>query len=124
MYFLFIFLILIMAITIHAVTQFKMKAELTGEAYLSITAKNILPASRTCKYCSFVTFAGMFITGLIMIIEGSNANWSLLQMSEAQWKNLYLTLTVIFVLFFGLHLYTHSHWLKNFFSRKHNLVKK
>lgn len=124
MYFLFIFLILITAITIHAVSQFKKKAELTGEADLSITAKNILPASRTCKYCSLITFTGMFITGLIMIIEGTDGNWSLMQLSEVQWKNLHLTLTVIFVLFFGLHLYTHSHWLKNVFSRKRNFVRK
>lgn len=124
MYFLFIFLILITAIIIHAVSQFKKKAELTGEADLSITAKNILPASRTCKVCSIITFAGMFVTGLIMLFEGAGEDWTLLQLSEVQWKNLHLTLTVIFVLFFGLHLYTHSHWLKNVFSRRHNLVRK
>lgn len=124
MYFLFIFLILITAIIIHAVSQFKKKAELTGEADLSITAKNILPASRTCKYCSLITFTGMFLTGVIMMIEGTEGNWSLLQLSDVQWKNLHLTLTVIFILFFGLHLYIHSHWLRNVFSRKNNLVKK
>lgn len=124
MYFLFIFLILITAIIIHAVSQFKKKAELTGEADLSITARNILPASRTCKYCSMITFAGMLITGLILLLEGTDSNWSLLQLSEVQWKNLHLTLTVTFVLFFGLHLYTHTHWLKSVFTRKHNFVKK
>lgn len=124
MYFLFIFLILITAITIHVVSQFKKKAELTGEADLSITARNILPASRTCKYCSMITFAGMLVTGFIMLLEGSDSSWSLLQLSETQWKNLHLVLTAVFVLFFGLHLYTHSHWLKNIFSRKHDLIKK
>jgi phosphatidylglycerophosphate synthase len=124
MYFLLIFVILITAIIIHAVSQFKKKAELSGEADLSITAKNILPASRTCKLCSFVTFIGMFTTGLIMLAEGTDGDWSLLQMNEVQWKNLHLTLTMIFVIFFGLHLYTHSHWLKNVFTGKQNLVKK
>ena len=124
MYFLFIFLILVTAIIIHAVSQFKKKAELTGEADLSITAKNILPASRTCKYCSLVTFTGMFLTGIIMLIEGTDGNWSLLQLSDVQWKNLHLTLTVVFIIFFGLHLYIHSHWLKNIFSVKHNLIIK
>ena len=117
-------LILITAITIHSVSQFKKKAELTGEANLSITAKNILPASRTCKYCSFITFAGMFITGMIMLVEGTGGDWTLLQMSEVQWKNLHLTLTVIFILFFGLHLYTHSYWLKNIFTKRNAPVKK
>ena len=124
MYFLFIFLILITAIIIHAVSQFKKKAELSGESELSITAKNILPASKTCKYCSFFTFIGMFITGIILLVEGTDGNWSLLQLSEVQWMNLHLTLTVIFILFFGLHLYIHSHWLKNIFNRKHNYIRK
>ncbi len=124
MYFLFIFVILITAIIIHAVSEFKKKAELTGEADLSITAKNILPASKTCKVCSMLTFAGMFITGLIMLLEGTGGDWTLMQLSEVQWKNLHLTLTVIFVLFFGLHLYTHSHWLKNIFTKRNDLVKK
>lgn len=118
MYFLFIFLILITAIIFHAVSQFKKKAELTGEAELSITAKNILPASKTCKICSMLTFAGMFITGVIMLVEGTNGDWSLLQLEEVQWKSLHLTLTVIFLLFFSLHLYTHSHWLKNVFTKR------
>lgn len=124
MYFLFIFLILIIAIIIHAVSEFKKKAELTGESELSITAKNILPASKTCRICSMLTFAGMFITGMIMLVEGTNGDWSLLKLSEAEWKNLHLTLTAVFLLFFGLHLYTHSQWLKNVFTKKSNLVKK
>ena len=118
MYFLIIFIILLLATVIHVVYQFKKKAELTGEAKLSITAKNILPASRTCKICAIGTFIGMIVTGLIMLIEGSGNNWNLFQLSEGQWKEIHLILTVLFVLVFALHLYTHGYWLKRIFNKK------
>ncbi|MEO8514408.1 MAG: DUF4405 domain-containing protein [Ignavibacteria bacterium] len=120
MYFLFIFVIIITATVIHVVSQFKKKAELTGEAKLSITAKNILPASRTCKICAIGTFIGMVITGLIMLIEGNTfgKDWNLLQLSEGEWIEIHLILTALFVVVFGLHLYTHSYWLKKKLSRK------
>ena len=119
MYFLLIFIILIAALIIHIVSEFKKKAELTGEAKLSITAKNILPASRTCKLCSLITFTGMLLTGIIMLLEGgTGSSWNLLQISESGWKEIHLVLTVLFILVFGLHLYTHGYWLKNIFNRK------
>ncbi len=119
MYFLFIFIIILTALVIHVVSQFKKKAELSGEAKLSITAKNILPASRTCKICSIGTFIGILITGLIMLVEGRMGNnWNLFQIGESGWVEIHLVLTTLFILIFGLHLYTHSNWLKKIFSRK------
>jgi uncharacterized membrane protein YedE/YeeE len=119
MYFLLIFIILIAALIIHIVSEFKKKAELSGEAKLSITAKNILPASRTCKICSIGTFIGMLITGFVMLLEGgTGSSWNLLQISETGWKEIHLVLTVLFILVFGLHLYTHGYWLKKIFNRK------
>lgn len=119
MYFIIIFTILIIATVIHVVSQFKKKAELCGEAKLSITAKNILPASRTCKICSIGTFAGMIITGIVMLIENSTGNdWSLLSLGEGQWKEIHLLLTAVFVIVFALHLYTHGYWLKKKLTRK------
>ncbi len=118
MYFLIIFLILLIATVIHVVSQFKKKAELSGEANLSITAKNILPASRTCKICAIGTFAGMIITGLVMLFEGRGNDWSLLKLSEGQWIEIHLILIALFVLVFSLHLYTHSYWLRRIFNKK------
>ncbi len=118
-YFLIIFIMILTALVIHVVSQFKKKAELSGEAHLSITAKNILPASRTCKICSIGTFTGMLITGLIMLIEGRMGNsWDLFQIGESGWVEIHLVLTTLFILILGLHLYTHSYWLKKDFNRK------
>lgn len=124
MYFLLIFLILIIAIIVHVVSEFRKKAELTGEAKLSITARNILPASRTCKICSYITFIGFVATGLLMLAEGSGTNWSLLEITESQWKNIHLGLISIFIVTFGLHLYTHSNWLKDIFSKNRRISAK
>ncbi|GEM_PF-1929598 len=124
MYFLLIFLILLIAIVVHVVSEFRKKAELTGEAELSLTARNILPASRTCKICSLVTLTGLLLTGLLMLFEGSGTNWSLLQLSESQWKNIHLGLLSVFIVTFGLHLYTHSNWLKNMLRKKKHISVK
>ena len=124
MYFLVLFLILFIAIIVHAVSEFRKKAELTGEANLSITAKNILPASRTCKICSLITLLGVIATGQILFFEGSGSGWSLLQMNETQWKNIHLILFSVFITVFGLHLYTHSKWLKHIFTGKAKTVRK
>ncbi len=124
MYFLLIFLILLIAIVVHVVSEFRKKAELTGEAELSLTARNILPASRTCKICSLVTLTGLLLTGLLMLFEGSGTNWSLLQLSESQWKNIHLGLLSVFIVTFGLHLYTHSNWLKNMLRKKKHISLK
>jgi len=124
MYFLLIFLILLIAIVVHVVSEFRKKAELTGEAELSLTARNILPASRTCKICSLVTLTGLLLTGLLMLFEGSGTNWSLLQLSESQWKNIHLGLLSVFIVTFGLHLYTHSNWLKNILRKKKHISVK
>ncbi|HRE10352.1 MAG TPA: DUF4405 domain-containing protein [Ignavibacteria bacterium] len=119
-----IFLILLIAIVVHVVSEFRKKAELTGEAELSLTARNILPASRTCKICSLVTLTGLLLTGLLMLFEGSGTNWSLLQLSESQWKNIHLGLLSVFIVTFGLHLYTHSNWLKNMLRKKKHISLK
>lgn len=124
MYFLLVFLILLTAIIIHVISEFRKKAELTGESNLSITAKNILPASRTCKICSLITFIGLIATGQLLFLEGSGSGWSLLQLNEAQWKNIHLILFSVFIIAFGLHLYTHSKWLKMVISKKLHSVRK
>lgn len=118
MYFLLIFIILITALAIHIISEFKKKAELTGEANLSITAKNILPASRKCKECAVITLSILIITGFLMLIEGPGTNWSFLNLSENSWKNIHLLFLVIFLVSFGLHLYIHWSWLKNQIIRK------
>lgn len=118
MYFLLIFIILIAALAIHVISEFKKKADLTGEANLSITAKNILPASRKCKECAAITLSILIITGLIMLIEGPGTNWSLLNLSESSWKNIHMLFLVIFLASFGLHVFIHWSWLKNQIIRK------
>ncbi|KXK48511.1 MAG: hypothetical protein UZ05_CHB002002061 [Chlorobi bacterium OLB5] len=118
MYFLLIFIILITALAIHIISEFKKKAELSGEADLSITAKNILPASRKCKECAVITLTILIITGILMLIEGPGTNWSFLNLSENSWKNIHLLFLVIFLASFGLHLYIHWSWLKNQIIRK------
>ncbi len=113
MYFFLVFAILIIAITVHAVSEFRKKAIRTGEAELSITAKNILPASKVCKVCSAVTFSIMLLTGILMLAESSYENWNLFSISSTVWKELHVTISILFFLLFALHLYTHSGWIKH-----------
>lgn len=122
MYFLIIFTILIAAIIIHVISEFKKKAVLTGEANLSLTAKNILPASKTCKICSLITFIAMVLTGSIMLYEGIGTGWSLLSLGEIQWRNIHLLISVLFIILFGLHIYVHWNWIKHMFDNKFKAV--
>lgn len=113
MYFFLLFAILIVAIIIHAVSEFRKKAIRSGEFELSITAHNILPASKICKICSIATFILMLTTGVLMLAENSNSNWNILSMSDKTWKELHVIISVSFFLIFSLHLYTHSGWIKH-----------
>lgn len=118
MYFLIIFIILFTVLTVHVISEFKKKAAKTGEENLSITAKNILPASRMCKNCSAITLSILVITGLLMLFEGQGTNWSLVSLSEHDWRNIHLIFSFIFLVSFGLHIYIHWPWVKNQITRK------
>lgn len=113
MYFFLLFAILIVAITVHAVSEFRKKADKSGETELSITAKNILPASRICKICSAITFTFMLLTGILMLAQSSYDSWDLLNISSSVWKEFHITISIILFLIFALHLYTHAGWIKH-----------
>lgn len=113
MYFFLLFIILLTAVVIHVVSEFRKKAVLSGESELSITAKNILPASKTCKICSAITFLAMIFTGGLMLAEGQETGWYMLNINEKIWKDIHIIAAVIFFISFSLHLYIHQGWIKH-----------
>ena len=122
MYFFIILFILLAAIVIHIIAEYKKKAIRTGEAELSLTAKNILPTSRTCKLSAFFTFVAVVLTGILLAAERGSGNWSVLSLSSSQWAEIHLAIVLIFAALFGLHVYIHWKWIKNIFGSKDKLA--
>lgn len=117
MYFLLVFGILTLSLIIHLIYEYKKKAVLTGEANLSLTEKNIMPFARVCKVCSLFTFAAMTITGIFILIGDTQSNWNLLSLSGTAWKQIHFIISLIFIILFGLHLYIHWSWIKEYFKK-------
>lgn len=118
MYFFIILFILIAAIVVHIIAEYKKKAIRTGEAYLSLTAKNILPTSRTCKISAILTFIAVILTGILLAAEGGSGNWSVLSLSSSQWAEIHLAIVLVFAALFAFHVYVHWKWIKHLFSGK------
>jgi hypothetical protein len=116
MYFFIVLFLLLAAIVIHIIAEYKKKAIRTGEADLSLTARNILPTSRTCKVSSLVTFIAIILTGILLAAEGGRGDWNILSISSSQWADIHLTIVILFVILFGLHVYIHWKWIKHIFS--------
>lgn len=118
MYFFIILFILLAAIVIHVIAEYKKKAIRTGEAKLSLTARNILPTSRTCKISAMFTFIAVILTGMLLATEGGSGNWSVLSLSSSQWAEIHLAIVLVFAALFGFHVYIHWEWIKHIFSGK------
>lgn len=118
MYFFIILFILFAAIVVHVLAEYKKKAIRTGEAELSLTARNILPTSRTCKVSAMFTFFAVILTGILLAAEGSSGNWRVLSLSSSQWAEIHLAIVLVFAALFGFHVYVHWKWIKHLFSGK------
>lgn len=118
MYFFIILFLLLSAIVIHIIAEYKKKAIRTGEADLSLTAKNILPTSRTCKVSAILTFFAVILTGILLAVEGGSGNWRLLSLSSSQWAEIHLAIVLVFAALFSFHVYVHWKWIKHLFGGK------
>lgn len=121
MYFFLVLVVIILVTVNYYVSEYKKKAIAAGEADLSLTEKNILPFSRTCKICAAISFFFMFITGILFIlipVFTGNTDWSFMDINISVWMDLHFVIGIIFVLSFSFHTYIHWNWFKAAFSRK------
>jgi hypothetical protein len=117
MFYFILLIFFLVIITLHFISQYRLKAIKTGEAGLSPLDKSILPFCSVCKVCSVILFFILFSTGIFLLAARSFGS-EFLFLSGDQWVRIHMSFVILFVILFVFLTYLHSSWLRKAFDRK------